>query len=84
MTRFRWRNKIVGADALGQSDDAEAARLQFQRIATALYDVGINTDLAPVLDVAKDPSKTFLGKRIISRDAETAWRGSRRVGACPW
>ena len=74
VTRFRWRNKIVGADALGQSDDAEAARLQFQRIATALYDVGINTDLAPVLDVAKDPSKTFLGKRIISRDAETAAR----------
>ncbi len=74
VTRFRWRNRIAGAEALGSGNDAEAARLQFQRIATALYDVGVNTDLGPVLDVAKDPSKTFLGKRIISRDAETAAR----------
>ena len=74
VTRFRWRNRTQSAQDLGHGNDAEAARLQFERIATALYDVGINTDLGPVLDVAKDPSKTFLGKRIISADTETAAR----------
>ena len=36
--------------------------------------MGINTDLAPVLDVAKSPSKTFLGKRIISSDEQVVAR----------
>ena len=74
VTRFRWRTKTLSAQTLGRQNDAEAARLQFQRIATALFDVGINTDLAPVMDVARDPSKTVLGQRIISSDAETAAR----------
>ena len=77
VTRFRWRDKTQSAGTLGKQDDAEAARLQFQRIATALRDVGINTDLAPVLDVARDPGKTFLGARIISSDEEVA----ARIGA---
>ena len=74
VTRFRWRNKLQSADVLGSGNDAEAARLQFERIATALADVGVNTDLAPVLDVAKSPSKTFLGKRIISSHETVAAR----------
>ena len=74
VTRFRWRTRTQSADVLGKNDDEEAARLQFERIATALFDVGINTDLAPVLDVAKAPSKTFLGKRIISSDETVAAR----------
>ena len=74
VTRFRWRNKTKSAADLGKSDDEEAARLQFERIATALYGVGINTDLAPVLDVARNPNKTFLGQRIISSNEEVAAR----------
>lgn len=74
VTRFRWRNGTKSAEALGKNGDEEAALLQFQRIATALFDVGINTNLAPVLDVAKTPSKTFLGTRIISSDEEVAAR----------
>ena len=77
VTRFRWRNGIKSAETLGNNGDEEAARSQFQRIATALYDVGINTDLAPVLDVARSPSRTFLGTRIISSDEEVA----ARIGA---
>ena len=59
---------------MGDADDPDAARLQFERIATDLYDVGINTDLAPVLDVAAAPHKTFLGGRIISSDEQIAAR----------
>jgi beta-N-acetylhexosaminidase len=36
--------------------------------------VGINVDLAPVLDVAKDPARTVLGQRIISSDPEVVSR----------
>ena len=74
VTRFRWRIETQSAASLGKKGDEEEAHLQFQRIATSLRDVGVNTDLAPVLDVAKDPSKTFLGSRIISGDEETAAR----------
>ena len=74
VTRFRWRTKLQSAQALGRQDDAEAARLQFQRVATALLDVGVNVDLAPVLDVARNPAGTMLGQRIISSDPETAER----------
>ena len=72
VTRFRWRTKTLSAQALGKQNDGEAARLQFERIATALLDVGVNTDLAPVLDIARDPAKTFLGSRIISSDERIA------------
>ena len=74
VTRFRWRTKIQSANILGINDDPETAQLQFERIATAMADVGINTDLAPVLDVAKSPSRTFLGDRILSSDEEVAAR----------
>ena len=77
VTRFRWRNETRSAETLGKKGDAEAARLQFERIATAISDVGINTDLAPVLDVAHTPAKTMLGKRIISSDEQVA----ARIGA---
>ena len=74
VTRFRWRDKIVSAGELGKKDDPEAARLQFERIAAALHDIDINVDLAPVLDVAQSPSKSFLGSRIISGNEEVASR----------
>lgn len=74
VTRFRWQNKLLSAHALGEKDDEAAARSQFERIAGALSDVGVNTDLGPVLDVAKNPAKTFLGERIISGDETVAAR----------
>ena len=74
VTRFRWRDRLASAQTLGERNDAEYARLQFQRIGTALCDVGVNVDLAPVLDVAKNPSATFLKTRIISSDEEKAAR----------
>ena len=74
VTRFRWQNKLLSAHALGEKDDEAAARSQFERIAVALSDVGVNTDLGPVLDVAKNPARTFLGERIISSDETVAAR----------
>ena len=50
---------------------------QFQTIGSKLVSVGINLDLAPVLDVSENPMDTFLETRIISEDANiTAAIGS--------
>ena len=72
--RFRWSKSLDSAQTLGKKNDTDRARAQFSRIGEGLKDVGINVDLAPVLDVANDPEDHFLGKRIISSDEEIAAR----------
>ncbi len=67
VTRFRWSKSLLSARALG-TKSTDRAEKQFQTIAEGLLSAGINTDLAPCLDTAKDPSSTFLGDRIISSD----------------
>lgn len=66
VTRFRWKNKLYSAAELGTHNNIETAEKQFKGIGRGLLDAGINMDLAPVLDIAKKPSSTFLNKRIIS------------------
>ena len=70
VTRFRWSRTLLSADTLGSKNDPARAHDQFQYVAEGLLSAGINVDLAPCLDVAKDPGKTFLGNRIISSDAD--------------
>ena len=70
VTRFHWSKTLLSARSLG-SKSTDRAEEQFQRIAEGLLSAGINTDLAPCLDVAEDPAATFLGDRIISSDART-------------
>ena len=79
VTRFKWPRWPTHASTLGSNDDPEAATAQFAMIGQGLLSVGINTDLAPVMDVARDPLNTFLKKRIISSSAEVA---SRIGSAC--
>ncbi|HRX57978.1 MAG TPA: glycoside hydrolase family 3 N-terminal domain-containing protein [Eubacteriales bacterium] len=69
VVRFRWNPQPVSARSLGRRRDADYASEQFETIATKLRSVGINLDLAPVLDVSEDPMDTFLETRIISEDA---------------
>ncbi|MDO4543949.1 MAG: glycoside hydrolase family 3 N-terminal domain-containing protein [Clostridia bacterium] len=68
VTRFKWPSWPTHARTLGSSNDTERAYEQFLMIGDGLSGVGINTDLAPCLDVAYDPMSTFLQKRIISSD----------------
>ncbi len=72
VTRFKWPSWPTHASTLGSRGDTGRAADQFYMIGDGLLSVGINTDLAPVMDVAHDPDSTFLGKRIISPDADTA------------
>jgi len=69
VTRFRWESQPVSARSLGRRRDADYAFEQFAAIGEQLLAVGINLDLAPVLDVSENPMDTFLETRIISEDA---------------
>ena len=72
VVRFRWKPQPVSARSLGRRRDTDFAKEQFQTIGAALISVGINMDLAPVLDVSENPMDTFLETRIISEDATIA------------
>ena len=70
--RFKWEETPPSAKRLGQKNDPDYAYSEFKRVGEKLLSVGINMNLAPVLDVAVHPSKTFLGSRIISSSAAIA------------
>lgn len=72
VTRFRWKTSLSSAQTLGKKNDTEKARKQFRYIAEGLLSAGINVNLAPCLDVSKDPGDTFLGTRIISTESDVA------------
>ncbi|HWQ06065.1 MAG TPA: glycoside hydrolase family 3 N-terminal domain-containing protein [Feifaniaceae bacterium] len=77
VVRFRWNPQPVSARSLGRRRDADYAAEQFATIGEKLLSVGINLDLAPVLDVSENPMDTVLETRIISEDASiTAAIGS--------
>ena len=69
VVRFRWKPQPVSARSLGRRRDVDYAFEQFQTIGEKLLSVGINVDLAPVLDVSENPMDTVLETRIISEDA---------------
>ena len=77
VTRFHWGKTLSSAKTLGSKNDTDRAEDQFRYIAEGLLSAGINTDLAPCLDVAKNPDGTFLNNRIISSDEEIV----ARIGA---
>ena len=77
VVRFTFDQRPLSAKSLGDIGDEVLAREQFESIGLALLDCGVNLDLSPVLDIAKEPMRTFLTTRIISRDAGTA----SRIGA---
>ena len=72
VVRFRWSPQPVSARSLGRRRDKDYAMQQFQTIGSKLVSVGINIDLAPVLDVSENPMDTFLETRIISEDTNIA------------
>lgn len=72
VVRFRWESWPASARSLGRSGDTDYAEQQFAYIGGRLVASGVNVNLAPVLDVAEDPMRTFLETRIISADARIA------------
>ncbi|MHB1314025.1 MAG: glycoside hydrolase family 3 protein [Christensenellales bacterium] len=72
VTRFtgQWKPFISSAQKLGQVNDPERVYQQYKRIGEQLREIGINVNMAPVLDIARDPSSTFLGSRMFGSDPD--------------
>ncbi|MBQ6427009.1 MAG: beta-N-acetylhexosaminidase [Clostridia bacterium] len=70
--RFRWHSAPNSARTLGKKNDYDLAYKQFFRVGEKLKDVGINMNLAPVLDISENAMKTVLRSRIISGNPEVA------------
>ena len=70
VTRFHWKSTLDSARTLGKKDNMDKARSEFAYIGQGLLSAGINVDLAPALDVCKKPDDHFMGKRIISSNAD--------------
>ena len=59
-----------GNMALGATDDPELAYENAKILASEIKALGINTDLAPVIDVNNNPSNPVIGIRSFSSDPE--------------
>ena len=72
VTRFRgqWKPFISSAKKLGEVNDPERVFNQYKRIGEQLKEIGINLNLAPVMDIAPNPSATFLGNRMFGSKPE--------------
>ncbi|MDD2231389.1 MAG: beta-N-acetylhexosaminidase [Sphaerochaetaceae bacterium] len=65
---------VPGAMAIRATDDPENARMCGQIVGKELASVGINMDLAPVLDVNSNPNNPVIGVRSYGEDPETVAR----------
>lgn len=70
VVRFRWSPWPSSGRTLGRRNDPDTAYTQFLTVGSKLRAVGINMDLAPVMDVAAEPMRTALKTRIISSSTE--------------
>ena len=68
--RFSWDPSLSSAQTLAKHKTPEDTYQQYLRIGKQLFEIGITIDLAPVLDIARQPSKSFLGKRMFGSDPE--------------
>ena len=74
VVRFKgqWSPVLLSAQVLGEKNDPQLVHDQYQRIGEQLKSIGIDIDFAPVLDIAHNPSETFLGtdKRMFGSDPD--------------
>lgn len=72
VVRFKgqWEPFISSAQELGRAGDPPRVYEQYNQIGQQLKEIGININFAPVLDIARDPSSTFLGDRMFGSDPE--------------
>lgn len=85
--RFNWKPALLSAKELGRLDNTQKVYSQYLRIGKALLEIGVNVDIAPVLDIAPKPNETFLGSRLfgsnpekVSKLTNAAIRGLREAG----
>lgn len=63
VSRLDWGTTIPGAMSLGAGDDPALARRAGRAVGAELATLGVNLNLAPVLDVNDDPDNPVIGVR---------------------
>lgn len=71
ITRLNSGTQMPGNMALAATGDENNAVTAARVIGEELHAIGINTDLAPVIDVNNNPSNPIIGLRSFSDDPET-------------
>lgn len=81
---------LPGNAALGQIDDADLTQEAFIAIGQTLRSIGVNMNLAPVIDVNSNPKNPVIGIRsfgndpeLVARLGESALRGLKKAGVIP-
>ena len=70
VARFDFGTTGVGNMALGATDDPECAREMSRIFGEEMQSIGINVDLAPVVDVSNNPRNPDVGVRSFGDDPE--------------
>lgn len=72
VTRFKgqWKPFISSAQTLGKANDPERVYKQYTQIGKTLTGIGFNMNLAPVADIARNPSASFLGNRLFGSNPD--------------
>lgn len=70
VARFKWKPRTTTAATLGKLNDPQKVYEQFLYIGQKLKETGININFAPVLDIAPNPSRTFLRNRMYGADPQ--------------
>ncbi|WP_049923515.1 beta-N-acetylhexosaminidase [Halopiger djelfimassiliensis] len=72
VSRLDWGTELPGQMSLGASGDPDLARTAGAAVAAELAALGINFDLAPVLDVNNNPQNPVIGVRSFGEEPELA------------
>jgi beta-N-acetylhexosaminidase len=70
VSRLPWDGRLPGQMTVGATRDPDLARRAAAATARELRAVGVNFDLAPVLDVNNDPDNPVIGVRSFGEDPE--------------
>jgi len=70
VSRLPWDGRLPGQMAIGATRDPELARRAAAAKARELHAVGVNANLAPVLDVNNDPDNPVIGVRSFGEEPE--------------
>ncbi len=66
--RLPWKPATRSAATLGRRNNTKEVYEQYLRVAKELRRIGVNFNFAPVLDIAPDPSQTFMGNRMFGTE----------------
>ncbi|MFB6156174.1 MAG: beta-N-acetylhexosaminidase [Haloferacaceae archaeon] len=81
VSRLPWGTELPSAMALGATRDASLAEVAGEAVGAELRSLGVDVNLAPVLDVHSDPDNPVVGVRSFGEDPSLAGELGTRFAA---